>query len=253
MPVSAGAAAAATTLQSGALALIRARPFIVNVAANSVAVPGGSQVGFYQTVPGFTAPHLIEYAVPDPFQGGFPFNLALSSDALDYGSYANGGTVSFSTSAPDEGLGTYRIGVNASQRVAGALTASITAPAAGPTTTVQPLFLPAAGPAAGGGTLNILGTLQLARAGRFDSGFVLISRAGELVDVRDLGASLSGLGSSAQFSLTALPAGLTASRYDIAVRLWSSSDPARTLTRVAAAAPVDASAGGAQSLNITVP
>jgi hypothetical protein len=252
VPVSAGAASASTVIQSTALKPAPARHFPVNTAANSGTLPGGSWVGFYQTVPGFTAPHLIESAMPDPFTGGFSANVSLSADVIDYGRYANGGDIQLSSSAPDEGVGTYRIGADAPLRVASVLSNTISAPTLG-TSGVQPLFLPAPGAALGGAELRVSGTMTFARPGRFDRGFVMISRGGMLIDAADLSASLSGLGAQASFSLGALPAGLPGGRYEVSVRLWNSRDPRGTLTRVAAASTLNAAAGGAQSVGITVP
>lgn len=252
IPVSKGSVATATALQSTALRIAGARHFTVNVAANSASLPGGSRVGFLQTVPGFSAPHLIEYALPDPFSGGFHTDVSLSAEAIEHGLYADGGEVSLRTNAPDEGLGTYRISADSPLRLAGPLSDTITAPVI-TGSGVQPIFLPAAGASVGGGNLRVNGNLDFTAAGRFDRGFVLISRGGQLIESADITASLSGFGSSASFSLAAIPAGVPGARYDVAVRLWNSRNPAGSLTRTAAIAPLDASAGGVQSLSITVP
>ena len=142
VPVSSGNAQSATMVQSNAVRLASAGGYRVNTAANSAALPGGSQVGFYQTIPGSTAPHLVEFAMLDPFSGGFTSNLFLSSDAMDYGRYINGGDIIVSTSAPDEGIGTYRIGAAAPLRVSSLLSTTISAPSA-LITAVQPVFIAA--------------------------------------------------------------------------------------------------------------
>jgi hypothetical protein len=190
--------------------------------------------------------------MPDPFNGGFTANVSLSADVIDHGLYANGSDVSLRSSAPGEGVGTYRIGADAALRSASSLSNTISAPtldAGG----VQPIFLPAPGAALGGGNLRVNGTLNLANPGRFDRGFVMISRGGMLIDAADLSASLSGLGATASFSLGSLPAGGADSRYDVAVRLWNARDPAGTLTRAAASSTLDAAGGGVQSISIPVP
>ena len=239
IPVSAGDATSATQVQSSAISLSTAKSYIVNTAANSAVLPGGSQVGFYQTVPGSDAPHLIEYAMPDPFSGGFAANLVLSADAIDYGNYNGGSDISISSSAPDEGIGTYRIGADAPLRVSSSLSTTISAPSVVPRA-VQPVFLP---PLSAAGNAILSGSVNFSQAGRFDQGFLLISRGGQLVDALDLSASLAGLKTSIAFSDSALPGGVGV-RYDVAVRMWNSRDPAGTIARAAAAAPADLSAQG---------
>lgn len=251
VPVSAGAAADATVIQSSSLPVVSAKNFTVNTAANSAPLPGGSTVGFYQTVPGFSAAHLIEYETPDPFNGGFLANVTLSADAIDYGVYASGSDVSFSTAAPAEGVGTYRIGAFAPLRADSSLSNTVSAPTVS-TSSAQPVFLPAPGAATGGGTLGVNGTIKLGGAGRFDRGFVLISSGGELVDAVNLQASLSGASATANFALSGLPGG-SGAPYEVTTRLWNSRDPAGTLVRTAAASTLNPAIGGTQSVSITVP
>ena len=252
VPVKAGAASAATSLQDAALTLTKARHYTVNAAANSAPLPGGSRVGFYQMLPGFTAPHLIEYAAADPFNGGFSEDVSLSADVVDHGDYADGASITLNRGTPEDGVGTYRVGADSALRNASALSSTISAPTLS-ASGVQPIFLPGAGTALGGATMRLNGTLSLATPGRFDRGFVLISRGGELIDSLDLKASLSGLGSTASFTLPSIPAGNADGRYDVAVRLWNSRNPSGTLTRAAAAGRLDGSGGGVQTVNIVVP
>ncbi len=250
VPVVKGAAADATLLQSSALKLTAARSFVIDTAANSARLPAGAHVGLYQTVPGFNVPHLVEYQGLDPFNGGLAVRLNLSADALDHGAYSSGADISFSTVAPDEGAGTYRIGASAPLWTPSTLSGTLSAPG-GSTTAVQPLFLPALGTAQGG-TLGLNGTLDLGSAGRFDRGFVLVSRGGQLIETVDLTAALAGLSASPGFTVPVLPAGATGTRYDVSVRLWNSLDPAGSVARASASAPVDTSRG-TQSISITVP
>ncbi|MFO1465631.1 MAG: DUF4382 domain-containing protein [Steroidobacteraceae bacterium] len=249
VPVVKGAAADATLLQSSALKLIAARSFLIDTAANSARLPAGAHVGLYQTVPGFNVPHLVEYQGLDPFNGGLAARLSLSADALDHGAWSSGADISFSTVAPDEGAGTYRIGASAPLWAPSTLSGTLSAPGDS-TTAVQPLFLPVLGTAQGG-ALGLDGTLDLGSAGRFDRGFVLVSRGGQLVEAVDLTAALAGLSASPRFTVPVLPAGVTGTRYDVSVRLWNSLDPAGSLARASASAPVDASRG-AQSITISV-
>lgn len=249
VPVSSGDAESATVVQSSALRISSARDYTVNAAANSAALPGGSQVGFYQTIPGSTAPHLIEFAMLDPFNGGLTSIWFLSSDAIDYGTYNSGGDIVISTSAPDEGIGTYRIGADAPLRVSSSLSTIISAPNV-LISAVQPLFLPPLNP-----TTNaaVSGTLTGSAAGRFDRGFLMVSRGGQLIEAVDLRNALSTVSTSIPFTVSGLPAAVDSARYDVAVRLWNSRDPAGTLTRAAATTQADLTTGSAASISIAVP
>lgn len=248
VPVSSGDAESATSVQSSAIRVASARDYTVNTAANSAVLPGGSQVGFYQTIPGSTAPHLIEFALLDPFSGGFTSDLFLSSDAIDYGTYNNGGDIVLSTSAPDEGIGTYRIGAAAPLRASSSLSTTISAPTV-VVNAVQPIFPPPLNP-----TTNaaVSGTLTSA-TGRFDRGFLMISRGGQLIEAVDLRNALSGVNTSIPFTVPGLPAAVDAARYDVSARLWNSRNPAGTLTRAAATTQADLTTGSASSINIVVP
>ena len=249
VPVSSGDAESATTVQSSAVSVSSAKSYTVNTAANSAVLPGGSQVGFYQTIPGSTAPHLVEFALLDPFSGGFTSDLSLSSDAIDFGTYANGSDIVLSTSAPDEGIGTYRIGADAPLRVSSSLATTLSAPT-GVVNAVQPVFLPPLNPST---SAAISGTLTLSTAGRFDRGFLMISRGGQLIEAADLRTELSSVSTTVPYTVAGVPAGVDAARYDVSVRLWNSRDAAATVTRVAASAQADLTTGSAASIDIAVP
>ena len=248
VPVSTSDAESATAVQSSAISISSARDYTVNTAANSAVLPGGSLVGFYQTIPGSTAPHLIDFALLDPFSGGFTSNLSLSADAIDYGTYNKSGDIVMSTSAPDEGIGSYRIGGDAPLRVPSSLSTTISAPTA-VVDAVQPIFLPPLGPIT---NAAVNGTLDVAAA-RFDRGFLMISRGGQLIEAVDLRNALSSLSARIPFTVSGLPAAVDAARYDVSTRLWNSRDPAGTLTRAAASTQADLTTGSASSISIAVP
>jgi hypothetical protein len=249
VPVSAGDASTATPVEAGVIGLPSAKHYAVNAAANSASLPGGSRAGFYQTMPGDSVPHLIEYAAIDPFTGGFDSNVSLSADAIDFGGYSSGGNVTFRTSTPGEGIGVYRIASEAPLRTASSLTTTISPPTVAPGA-VQPIFLPAIG--ADANALTLSGTLNLTRPGRFDSGFLLVSSGGQLIDVRDLSGALGTAATTLSISVPGLPGSAAIPFYDVAVRLWNSSDPSGTLTRAALPAPVDLSKGILSGLTLTV-
>ena len=250
VPVSVGDATTATPAAAGAIGLPSAKQYVVNTAANGPVLPGGSRAGFYQTIPGDSIPHLIEYASIDPFTGGFDSNVSLSADAINFGSYSRSGNPSFSTSAPGEGIGAYRIASAAPLRTASALATTIAAPNVNPGT-VQPIFLPPI--VSDAGTLTLSGTLNLLRPGRFDTGFLLVSRGGQIIDVKDLSSALANSAASVSFSDSSLPGSAVIPFYDVSVRLWNSGDPSGTLTRAALPTPLDLSHGNLGGLLLTVP
>ena len=97
------------------------------------------------------------------------------------------------------------------------------------------------------------GTLTAIPAGRFDSGFLMISRGGQLIESVDLRDALSRVSTGIPFTVSGLPAAIDAARYDVSARLWNSRDPAGTLTRVAATTQADLTSGSASSISIAVP
>jgi hypothetical protein len=229
VPVSAGTS---TPTAVGPVALVPAISFAVNTPASGILTTGGSQMDFYQTLPGGTIPHLIEFAVLSPYTQRFSVDIQLSTAPIAYGAYSAAG-ISLSSAAPGEGAGTYQVTSEAPFRAPSAFGERVSAPGSTVTVAVPP---PALGLPSGVTAGTLAGTLTIGTPSNYDSVFVLVSRGGQLVDAIDLSATLGAFGSSVSFSDANIPAGTATAVYDIAVRAWNSANPAATLVRATATA-----------------
>lgn len=230
-----------TTVQSSALALPTATAFVVNT--NST-VPGGTLAEFYQTLSTDNAPHLIETAAVNPFNGGFGNALGLASSPLIAGAYNNGDLISFASAPPQEGAATYEVVGNSPWRAISNFGATITGSSTAQTITVPPPNLPF-----GAVGRSLAGTISFSSPGLYDSLYVLISRGGQLVEAMNLSASLGGQ-KSINFTATNLPGGTRDAVYDVAVRAWNSGNAASTLTRVAFTTRADLRNGDVSGLTL---
>jgi uncharacterized protein DUF4382 len=245
VPVSAGAS---TPTAVGRVALFPATFFAVNTPTSGILTTGGSQVDFYQTLPGGTIPHLIEFAVLSPYTQRFPVDIQLSTAPIAYGVYSTSG-ISLSTAAPGEGAGTYQVTSEAPLRAPSAFGERVSAPGSTATVVVPP---PVLGLPSGVTAGTLAGTLTIGTPSRYDSVFVLVSRGGQLVDAIDLSASLGAFGSSVSFSDANIPAGTATAVYDVAVRAWNSANPTATLVRATATA-ADLRQGSDTSVTLQLP
>jgi hypothetical protein len=225
VPVTGGASQASTL---PLVTLAPASDYAVNTPSSGVAATGGTQVDFYQSVPGDAAPHLIEYALLNPFTQTLPVDIRLSQAAILHGSY-DATTVSLAADVPSEGAGVYRVATEGALRAPSGLGTLISAPAsAAATATLTP---PALAIAAGASAGSLSGTVSVGTPSRYDSVFLLLSHGGQLIDVLNLSSGLSSAGGIINFTDSNVPAATSASIYDVTVRAWSSADPAGTLVR----------------------
>jgi hypothetical protein len=249
IPVTSGTLDTTVSVQPDAITVAAATGYFVNTATGT-AIAGGSTLNFYQSLPADTAPHLIESAQLNPFTKGLPMNLSLSNAPLSYGAYT-GSDVSLTLAAPQTGNGNYLLqseapwGGSASMSSAVAVsqnTAYTTTPISPP----APVLL-------SGSTLGTLsGAITFTTAGEYDSGYVVISHNGQIVDTVELSALASGSPTSVSFT-DPLPSGNANDTYDVTVRTWSSAAPTTTLVRTAASAQVDLRSSSTQTVSIAVP
>jgi hypothetical protein len=255
VPVNAGDASTATPVQSSAITLSPANNYAVNVALNSVPLPGGTQVDFYQTLISGAVPYLVEWSLINPYSGGFAYNLVLSSSSVAIGAYNSGNAISFSTVRPLEGIGGYQIVSEGTLRAASALNTGA------PGTVLQALvsvgvlaIVPPLPGIATGGTIGTLsGTVTVGSPGRYDTGVLLVSQGGQLVDSLNISTALAGGARSFTFADPTVPAGLPLAVYDVSVRAWKASDAAGTLARTGLANQVDMRQSTAANVTIPLP
>jgi hypothetical protein len=228
--------AASTTLQSTPILMSPATTVYANTVEQSPALPAGTRVEFFQSLPGFDdPPYLVDGASIEPLTGGLPDGaFALSSGSLVAGTFAASDAISFETYTPAQGRGSYLVGTSGLYRettLAGE-TVDVDGSRREPTEVAAPFP-----PVVEGGVEGTL-TLDLqVPFGRFDAGFVTVSAGGRLMEVVAVDALLRRGGGT--FNLQGLPAGnalapIAGVSYQVALRAWDSSNPSGTITRVAA-------------------
>ncbi len=260
VPVVAGVPSTATIVSSAALVPVVAPTYQVNTGSISTSaagvvttagsssnytLPAAADVDFYQTLWFSSAPYLIDSAALNPFTRQFDADWVLSAGDVQVGSYNAGGAIAFTSRSPVQGQGGYLLASRAPLRDPGLLDTRIVAPLRGQTLTV----LPSPPLTASGSTRGILPvTLSQATAGRYDTGLLVVSRGGVIVDTVDLTAAFAAAGPGGRFTVgvIGLPVGTPsapylAAQYDIVARVWSSRAPATTLTFASLSTTLDLS------------
>ena len=227
--------------------VIRHREYIadvsgsVNFAATSYAVnwasspqPTGVTGRFYQTLDGAgSLPYEVSTRRLDPFSGKFMTDLMLSGGAVMAGNYVAGGDPVMAAVTPAEGDGTFIAKLDGPD-LARSGTGTVAAMPDGSTSLITPPDVAVARNVAGFGTLG--GTIAQATAGKYDSGFLVVTRGGFIVNTMDIGAVLkSNGGAGGPYSMGHLPAGSAAMPlghdgngsgiYYAYLRVWNSATP----------------------------
>lgn len=162
--------------------------------------PTGSWANFYQTLPGVNeVPYEVRVRHVNPYTGKFEDAIDLSTGPISVGTYNNGGAITLTTENPVEGLGGYKVALDAYQ-FARAYTTNITGQHGQQNVPIAPVSLTAQqGPNTLSGQLNVP-TPNLG----LDRGYILASRDGIIVDAINAGASGTGImanGGAYSFSL----------------------------------------------------
>jgi hypothetical protein len=247
-----------TQIQADPINLTAGTDYTANQSTNTPLSPTAENVLFYQTLPASgEVPYAVRIRQSDPFTGTFYYDIPLSADAVEYGSYNAGADISLSTATPVQGLGGFQVvGANDNYvRTADPtyITAAL-APSSGPEDfTVPPLTV--ASPAVSD---SISGTFTEAKAGSYDSGFLIVTHKGAIVTTIPLASVLSqNSGTGGPYAITNLPGGSSSQAfqdgmYYLYARVWNSSNPAQSLHRESMPVVVDLRNGSATNVNFTV-
>jgi len=249
IPVTSGTLDTTVSVQPDAITVAAATSYTENTATGT-AIAGGSTLNFYQSLPADTAPHLVESALLNPFTKGLPMDLSLSSAPLSYGVYT-GSDVTLTLAAPQTGNGNFQLQTEAPWGGSASLSSAVLV-SQNASFTTTPISPPAPALPSGSSEGTLSGTVTFTTAGEYDSGFVVVSHNGQVIDAVDLTALASGSPTSVSFT-DELPSENPDATYDVTVRTWSSADPTTTLVRTAATSQVDLRSSTAQSLSIAVP
>jgi hypothetical protein len=241
-----------TTTASGSVSLGTLTPtsttsYLVNLTGNiGATLPGGAAITFYQTLPGDSAPYVIDEVALDPVTNTLiPNSEALStsinsttgspSGVVTATFSSNGGTLSPTGVTPVEGSGVYGVGATAPlytdglpiSTVSAAKTATCptvsttTGSTTTATTTTAPLCasiasVPSLTPANSAPTASI--TASISDSQGDDQGTLLVSRNGAVIGTADLTPHLP----SGSVTVNGLPGGNT---YYLSVIVWNSHNP----------------------------
>ena len=249
IPVTSGTLDTTVSVQPDPITVAAASAYTVNTATGTT-IAGGSTLNFYQSLPTDTAPHLVESALLNPFTKGLPMDLSLSSAPLSYGVYT-GSDVTLTLAAPQTGNGNFQLQTEAPWGGSASLSSAVVV-SQNTAFTTTPISPPAPALLAGASEGTLTGTVTFSTAGAYDSGFVLISHNGQVIDAVDLTTLATGSPTSVSFT-DQLPSENANATYDVTVRTWSSADPTTTLVRTAATSQVDLRSSTAQSISIAVP
>jgi Domain of unknown function (DUF4382) len=247
-----------TTLSAAPLALAAAPGFSANWSGASN--PTGVKSRFYQTLVPGTAPYEVRGMSNDPFSGVLSSPLLLADGDVMVGSYAAGGNPSFSPATPAEGSGGYLPALDA-RGINRSLAAPVRARSDGSITPIATPTLTPAPKVAGFG--NISGRIGQSVAGKFDAGYVVVTRGGQIVNTADIGAALQANGGQGgAYNIGNLPAGSAAMPYGMNgngpgiyfayLRVWNSANPA-AVTIVPINGSADLNTVDTATLNVTTP
>ena len=255
IPVGANPITTPVVVQSTPLVLVAARTAYADVPVQTTLLPGGARVMFYQTVSASgEIPYAIDGTAVDPVSHRLPGDaFALGAGPLMVGAYSAGGSVSLATLTPVEGAGGFVVGTEGLYRADTlARTPSVISGASGAGTPVAaPYPAIAAGGSAGSIALSIATT-----AGVYDSGFVVVSVGGRIVETVNVAALLLAGGGSVTIANLPAGGGLVPSGgvpYQLAVRAWNSNNATSSFTRVVTTSSVVLGNGAVGSVALQIP
>lgn len=255
VPVQAGTdAATGTALNAEPLTLTQDTEYTANMPSGSPVVPTGADVQFYQTLPGETAPYEIRFRAVNPFSGNFTYDEPLSLGPVLLGQYVAAGDPTLAQVVPNEGLGGFLPYGGAPYFSRTAASSGTLTPGGAPSLfTIGALSI--ASPASAD---SIGGSLTQGTAGRYDSGYLIVSHDGYIVTTLPLAAVLAqNGGAGGAYSLDNIPGGSATQSfapglYYLHALVWNSAHPLLTLQRVEGTAVVDLSTGSATNVNLSV-
>lgn len=259
VPITAGSTpdSGATTVSANPLAIASAVSYPVNWASSPQ--PTGVTGRFYQTL-GAALPYEVSTKRLDPFSGKFMVDQMLTAGDTMVGDYVAGGDPSLSAMTPAEGSGAYTAMLDG-PALARTSAGTVAATGDGSTAMITTPTMTVSKNVAGFGSIG--GMIAQTTAGKYDSGYVVVTRGGMIVNTMDISAILQangGMGGS--YAIDHLPAGSTTvplgkdgngkGIYYAYLRVWNSADTAHvTLVPVDGSADLDTTNNA--TLNVTIP
>jgi len=226
--------------------------YTANMPANMPVIPTGADVKFYQTLTGGPTYEVRTRGV-NPFTGIFTDDEPLSAGDLQVGGYA-GGNPTLGPVAPMDGAGAFMpYGDAPSFTRTEVLTGTLTPPVSGVASfTIGSLSI--ASPASAD---SISGTITVSTAGKYDSGYLIVSHDGYIVTTLPLGPVFSGNSAGGPYAIANIPGGSSTQSfapglYYLHAFVWNSAHPFLTLRRLEDTAVVDLRSGSATNVDLTL-
>jgi hypothetical protein len=242
-------------LTQSAISVDASTEYTANTAAGDLK-PTGSWVTFYQTLPGSgELPYEVNFRHANPFTGNFSDDINLARAALRLATYNNGADVSFTAVTPLEGDGGFQAMAAAPGFANTPADANVTPPASG-SGPVAISFASPLSPAAGVTVSTISGSITQQTAGKYDNGYLVISRDGLIATTLDIGNTLAqGGGVGGAYTVANLAGGSAATPLPGAfyygyVIVWNSAHPLLSLRLVPVAARADLRQGSATGFDL---
>lgn len=242
----------ATQLNTTPLNLTMGSEYTANMPVNMPVMPTGADVKFYQTLTGGPT-YEVRFQGVNPFTGIFTEDEPLSVGNLQVGSYA-GGNPTLSAVMPMGGAGAFMPYGDAPYFThTEALTGTLTIPTSGVASfTIGSLSI--ASPA---NSDSISGTIIVNSAGKYDSGYLIVSHDGYIVTTLPLGPVLGVGGTGGPYSIPNIPGGSSAQSfspglYYLHAFVWNSAHPFLTLKRIESMVVVDLRTGSATNVDLTM-
>jgi hypothetical protein len=250
-----------TQLNADPLTLTQGTEYTANMPANMPVTPTGADVQFYQTLPatavaGSSMPYEIRYQGVNPFTGIFTDDEPLSLGSVQQGLYVASANPVLTPVTPSQGLGGFDPYASAAYFTRTAATTGTLTPPGG--AAVGSFTIGALTIASPADADSISGTLTQSTAGKYDSGYVIISHDGYIVTTLSLASvlALNG-GTGGPFSVANIPGGSSTQTfapglYYLHAFVWNSADPWLSFHRVEGTGVVDLTEGSATNVTLTL-
>lgn len=239
----------AAVLQTSAITLPTGSEYTANL--SPAGAPTGAWVNFFQTVSGSgEVPYEVRFRHLDPFTGTFFDDIPLSAGNLHTGNWNSGGAISFTSAAPVEGAGNFSA-VNAAPLYTAA-TVSLTQ---GSSPVAMNFGALAVDPSLTADSIS--GTVTQS-AGKYDHGYLVVSRDGLITTSIDLGTILAGNGGTGDtYSIANLPGGSAGTAapgmiYYLYAVVWNSANPVLSYRVVPVLSLADLRQGSATGINLSL-
>ncbi|MDI1301523.1 MAG: DUF4382 domain-containing protein [bacterium] len=240
----------AAVLQSTPVAVTAGSEFTANL--SPAASPTGAWVNFCQTINGESVPYEIRYRHLNPFTGTFLEDMPLSTGNLHTGLWNGGNSISFTSAAPVEGAGNFSAVNSAPLYVSSAM----------------PLMQGSSPVTVNFGALGvntalvssdaISGSVTQGITGKYDNGYLVVSRDGLITTSVNLATTLAqNGGSGGGYSINALPGGSVANPvpgmiYYLYAVVWNTANPLLSYKVIPVMTLADLRQGSAAAINLTL-